>query len=150
MDQTNLIPPAVSAIKAKSSEDPPPLPTPLHGHHRMRCPWVYLESGLSVSPPMLYMTPCPHSNLILSPELWRTPFLVSPPFPLLFFIFPVVNDTRKQAVLSQAVSVTGFASLFSHHRGWMGFSREAQPVLPRTSLVWQPIPRHSSKQHPKF
>lgn len=51
---------------------------------------------------------------------------------------------------SVPVSVTGFASLFSHHPGWMGSSREAQPVLPRTSLVWQPIPRHSSKQHPQI
>ena len=28
---------------------------------------------------LLYMTSCPHSNLTLSPELWRTPPLVSPP-----------------------------------------------------------------------
>lgn len=59
------------------------LPSPCRcmGTTGQRCPWVYPESCQLVyfASCILYMTPCPHSNLTLSLELWRAPLLVSPP-----------------------------------------------------------------------
>lgn len=43
---------------------------------------------VSLTSYMLYMTPCPHSNLTLSPELWRTPLPVSPPLPTTILYLP--------------------------------------------------------------
>lgn len=115
-----------------------------------RCPWVYPESCLLVyfASCILYMTPVPHPILTLSLSSGGLHFWCHPA-PTTVLLSSLLLMTPEMSC-SVPVSVTGFASLFSHHPYWMGSSREAQPVLPRTSLVWQPIPRHSSKQYLNF
>lgn len=97
------------------------LPSPCRcmGTTGQRCPWVYLESCLLVyfASCILYMTP---SSLQSNTVPWALEGSTSgvTPLPLLFFIFPVVNDTRKRAVLSQCLSQALHPSSLIILAGW--------------------------------